>query len=40
LIADQEQQKKIFQYYLPILAIATVADCMPLVGENRLIVAE
>jgi single-stranded-DNA-specific exonuclease len=40
LIPDQEQQKKVFQYYLPIVAIATVADCMPLIKENRLVVTE
>jgi len=33
-----QQKKDIFQNYLPILAIATVADCVPLIDENRVFV--
>jgi len=38
--ADRSRAKKkqIFNYYLPIVAIATVADCVPLIKENRVFV--
>ncbi len=32
------QKKEVFQYFLPIVAIGTVADCVPLVNENRAMV--
>ncbi len=35
---DQIKKNRIFNYFLPIVAIGTVADVVPLVGENRLIV--
>lgn len=35
---DKEKKNKTFMYLLPIVAIATVADCVPLVKENRVIV--
>lgn len=34
----EEKKNKIFNYFLPIVAIWTVADIVPLVGENRLLV--
>lgn len=33
-----EIKKKIFNYFLPVVAIGTVADVVPLVNENRVIV--
>ena len=33
-----EKKGQIFNYFLPIVAIGTVADIVPLVGENRVIV--
>lgn len=36
----QEKKREIFQYFLPVVAIATVADCVPLLDENRLFVKE
>ncbi len=35
---DREKKKEAFDRLLPFVAIATVADCMPLVHENRLLV--
>lgn len=35
---DRIRKQTIFNYFLPIVAIATVADCVPLVQENRVIV--
>lgn len=35
---DQKQKNHIFNYFLPIVAIWTVADIVPLVNENRVIV--
>ena len=35
---DKEKKNKTFMYLLPIVAIATVADCVPLVKENRVLV--
>ncbi|HKL44343.1 MAG TPA: single-stranded-DNA-specific exonuclease RecJ [Candidatus Absconditabacterales bacterium] len=32
------KKNKIFNYFLPIVAIGTVADIVPLIGENRLLV--
>lgn len=37
-ITNSEKKKEIFNYFLPIVAIATVADCVPLIDENRAIV--
>lgn len=34
------KKKKLFQYYLPFVSIATVADCVPLVDENRVMVKQ
>lgn len=34
----QEQQQSILSHFIPIVAIATVADCVPLLWENRAIV--
>ena len=33
-----EKKKQIFNYFLPIVTIATVADCVPLIHENRVMV--
>jgi single-stranded-DNA-specific exonuclease len=30
--------KEIFEWFMPFVTLATIADCMPLVGENRLVV--
>ncbi len=38
LIKDPAKKQEIFNFFIPIVGIATVADCMPLVGENRLFV--
>jgi single-stranded-DNA-specific exonuclease len=35
---DKEKKNMTFMYLLPIVAIATVADCVPLVKENRVLV--
>jgi single-stranded-DNA-specific exonuclease len=35
---DKVQKTIVFEYYLPIIALATVADCVPLVHENRSMV--
>jgi len=35
---DQKQKKHIFNYFLPIVTIWTVADVVPLVNENRMMV--
>lgn len=35
---DRVKKQTIFNYFLPIVAIATVADCVPLVKENRVLV--
>lgn len=35
---NQEKRNKIFNYFLPMVAIWTVADIVPLVNENRVIV--
>jgi single-stranded DNA-specific DHH superfamily exonuclease len=31
-------KEKMMNYFLPIVAIGTVADCVPLLDENRLLV--
>lgn len=38
LIPERARRDEIFHYLIPIVAIATVADCMPLIDENRLLV--
>lgn len=38
LISDSNIKKDIINYLLPIVSIGTVADCVPLVNENRLFV--
>lgn len=38
LIEDKKTKDKIFHYFMPLVTIATVADCMPLLDENRLLV--
>ncbi|MFZ2151269.1 MAG: single-stranded-DNA-specific exonuclease RecJ [Candidatus Absconditicoccaceae bacterium] len=35
---DNEEKNQIFNYFLPIVAIGTVADIVPLIQENRVIV--
>jgi single-stranded-DNA-specific exonuclease len=35
---DKEEKNQIFNYFLPIVAIGTVADIVPLVHENRVLV--
>jgi single-stranded-DNA-specific exonuclease len=35
---DADRKKHILYRYMPIVAIGTVSDCVPLVGENRLFV--
>lgn len=35
---DKKTKEKMMNYFLPIVAIWTVADCVPLVDENRLLV--
>lgn len=38
LITDSKIRDKIFHFFMPLVTIATVADCMPLIDENRLLV--
>ncbi len=40
LITDPAQKIRMQERLLPLVAIATVADCMPLVDENRLLVSK
>jgi single-stranded DNA-specific DHH superfamily exonuclease len=35
---SKDKKNEIFNYFLPIIAIGTVADIVPLVHENRVIV--
>ncbi|USN57575.1 MAG: DHH family phosphoesterase [Candidatus Peribacteria bacterium] len=35
---SDERRRQIFSFYLPVIAIATVADVVPLQDENRMIV--
>ena len=37
---DRETKQRMFEYFLPFTAMATIADCMPLINENRLIVTK
>jgi single-stranded-DNA-specific exonuclease len=37
-LGDQDSLKTIMRYFLPVVAIGTVADCVPLIHENRLFV--
>ncbi len=37
-ISNNQKKREIFNYFLPIVTIATVADCVPLVDENRAMV--
>lgn len=38
LITDRTIKEEIFTFFMPMVAIASVADCMPLIDENRLLV--
>jgi single-stranded-DNA-specific exonuclease len=38
LACTQTQKQAILEEYLPYVSIATIADCMPLINENRLLV--
>jgi single-stranded DNA-specific DHH superfamily exonuclease len=38
MITDRIIKEQIFTFFLPMVAIASVADCMPLIDENRLLV--
>lgn len=38
LIKDPQTKKDIINYLMPIVSIGTVADCVPLINENRLFV--
>jgi single-stranded-DNA-specific exonuclease len=35
---DEDMKKQVLYRYMPIVAIGTVADCVPLLEENRLFV--
>jgi len=35
---DKKTKQKMIDYFLPIVAIGTVADCVPLIDENRFLV--
>ncbi len=35
---DSDRKKHVLYRYMPIVAIGTVSDCVPLIGENRLFV--
>ncbi|MEI6117754.1 MAG: hypothetical protein WCP92_00345 [bacterium] len=35
---DQKERNYIFNYFLPIVTIGTVADVVPLIHENRVMV--
>jgi single-stranded-DNA-specific exonuclease len=37
-ILSADLHRQIFRYFLPIVAVATVSDCVPLVHENRVFV--
>ena len=38
MITDRTMKKHMYEQLLPFVSIATIADCMPLIDENRLIV--
>ena len=38
LSADQQDQQAVFREYCDLVALGTVADVMPLVSENRILV--
>lgn len=40
LHVSRARKKEMLDWLLPFATIATVADCMPLIGENRLIVKQ
>jgi single-stranded DNA-specific DHH superfamily exonuclease len=40
MIPDRNKRISIFNHLLPYVAIATIADCVPLTNENRVIVKQ
>jgi single-stranded DNA-specific DHH superfamily exonuclease len=34
---DTSKQEEILRQYIDIATLGTIADCMPLIGENRII---
>ena len=37
---DKKAQEKFLQKYLELVAIGTIADCMPLIDENRILISQ